>query len=154
MSQMSTLLAWNCLCWARAKEPHSVQLCVHTEQSCFGFLAGHGCDAFANLFVTPTLTLNLNTSAYRPHALQVLEALPPATPCPPNKLQLALITVCNRQLGVAGSTLLWGCLGANKQEKASDGLELGARGAGWGCGVWGLRGAGAGKPFGACAVKF
>ena len=27
-------------------------------------------------------------------------------------------------------------------------------GAGWGCGVWGLRGAGAGKPFGACAVKF
>ena len=75
-------------------------------------------------------------------------------PCPPNKLQLALITVCNRQLGVAGSTLLWGCLGANKQEKASDGLELGARGAGWGCGVWGLRGAGAGKPFGACAVKF
>ena len=40
----------------------------------FGFLAGQGCDAFANLFVTPTLTLNLNTSAYRPHALQVLEA--------------------------------------------------------------------------------
>ena len=74
MSQMSTLLAWNCLCWARAKEPHSVQLCVHTEQSCFGFLAGQGCDAFANLFVTPTLTLNLNTSAYRPHGLQVLEA--------------------------------------------------------------------------------
>ena len=74
MSQMSTLLAWNCLCWARAKEPHSVQLCVHTEQSCFGFLAGQGCDAFANLFLTPTLTLNLNTSAYRPHALQVLEA--------------------------------------------------------------------------------
>ena len=62
--------------------------------------------------------------------------------------------VTYRQLGVAGSTLLWGCLGANKQEKASDGLELGARGAGWGCGVWGLRGAGAGKPFGACAVKF
>ena len=62
------------MCWARAKEPHSVQLCVHTEQSCFGFLAGQGCDAFANLFVTPTLTLNLNTSAYRPHALQVLEA--------------------------------------------------------------------------------
>ena len=74
MSQMSTLLAWNCLCWARAKEPHSVQLCVHTEQSCFGFLAGQGCDAFANLFLTPTLTLNLNTSAYRPHGLQVLEA--------------------------------------------------------------------------------
>ena len=71
---MSTLLAWNCLCWARAKEPHSVQLCVHTEQSCFGFLAGQGCDAFANLFLTPTLTLNLNTSAYRPHGLQVLEA--------------------------------------------------------------------------------
>ena len=62
------------MCWARAKEPHSVQLCVHTEQSCFGFLAGQGCDAFANLFLTPTLTLNLNTSAYRPHGLQVLEA--------------------------------------------------------------------------------
>ena len=74
MSQMSTVLAWNCLCWARAKEPHSVQLCVHTEQSCLGFLAGQGCDALANLFLTPTLTLNLNTSAYRPHGLQVLEA--------------------------------------------------------------------------------
>ena len=71
---MSTLLAWNCLCWARAKEPHSVQLCVHTEQSCLGFLAGQGCDALANLFLTPTLTLNFNTSAYRPHGLQVLEA--------------------------------------------------------------------------------
>ena len=59
---------------ATGPDPHSVQLCLHTEQSCFGFLAGHGCDAFANLFVTPTLTLNLNTSAYRPHALQVLEA--------------------------------------------------------------------------------
>ena len=27
-------------------------------------------------------------------------------------------------------------------------------GAGWGCGVWGLRGAGAGKPFATCVVKF
>ena len=62
------------VCVGQGRRSRTVYNYVFTEQSCLGFLAGQGCDAFANLFVTPTLTLNLNTSAYRPHALQVLEA--------------------------------------------------------------------------------